>query len=199
MELWYFDFADAQARRITADNLNATLGSPFGWFRDSKSLYISVLPSDRPALTDTRKAIPSGPTVSVSQEGVQAQNRTYQDLLQNKIDEDNFDALVTSEIHKVDLSGRTEPFLSKDIYTRLAFSPDGSYLLVAKLRRPYSYSVPYSRFPTVTDIYDVSGKLLIHFHERPLIEALPKGFMATPGQENGTSAGGAINRLRSIG
>ena len=45
-----------------------------------------------------KKDLPKGPTVSVS-DGSKSQNRTYQDLLKNKTDEVNFDALVTSELY----------------------------------------------------------------------------------------------------
>ncbi|MCD8185619.1 MAG: hypothetical protein LUD68_03940 [Rikenellaceae bacterium] len=140
---------------------------------------IRVFPANRPALIDAELHLPAGPTISVSEPGVQAQNRTYQDLLQNPTDEENFDRLVTAEIFITDLNGHRTPVLPADRYSRLSFSPNGTYLLVSRLRKPYSYQVPYTRFPTVTDIYEASGQWVCQVHEKPLIEALPKGFMAT--------------------
>ncbi len=39
VELWVMDLATATAKKITPDNLNANLGSPYTWFKDSKSLF----------------------------------------------------------------------------------------------------------------------------------------------------------------
>jgi dipeptidyl aminopeptidase/acylaminoacyl peptidase len=179
VELWYFDFSTGKASRLTGANLNANFGTPFSWFRDSKSLLVRTLPADRPALVNTKEAIPTGPTVSVSEVGVKAQNYTYQDMLKNPIDENNFDVLVTSELYKVDLSGNKTEWMSKAIYSGISFSPDGNYVIITTIHRPYSYIVPYSRFPSKTTIYDADGKFVTLIHEKPLMEAIPQGMMAT--------------------
>ena len=90
VELWYIDVASASAKKITTDNLNANLGSPYNWMKDNQTLLVKVLPKNRQALINEKKELPKGPTVSVS-DGSKSQNRTYQDLLKNKNDEDNFD------------------------------------------------------------------------------------------------------------
>lgn len=179
VELWYVDLATATATKLTEANLNANMGNPYTWFKDNSSLLIRVLPKDRPQLIDTKEAIPTGPTVSMSEVGAKAQNRTYQDLLQNATDEANFESLVTSELYKVDLSGNMTLWKGKAIYSGETFSPDGNYILVSTIHRPYSYIVPLSRFPLKTAIYDLSGKLVSEFNDRPLLEVMPKGFMAT--------------------
>lgn len=187
VELWYMDFTTGKAVKLTEDNLNANVGSPFTWFRDSQSLLIKVLPKERPAIIDTKQAIPTGPTVSVSEEGAKAQNRTYQDLLQNAIDEANFEILVTSELYKVDLSGNKALWKEKDMYMGQSFSPDGNYIMISTIHRPYSYIVPLGRFPMATTIYDVNGQLISKFNDKPLIEVMPKGFMATNEGKRGIS------------
>ena len=187
VELWVFDFTSGAARKLTNDNLNANLGMPFTWYRSSDALLALVLPKDKPALISSAEVIPEGPTVSVSEKGAKAQNRTYQDLLQNATDEANFETLVTSELYKVDLNGSASLWKGKDIYSGFSFSPDGKYLMVITMHRPYSYIVPLYRFPTTTNIYDINGKLISNFHEKPLIEIMPKGFMATTTGKRGIS------------
>jgi hypothetical protein len=115
VELWYIDVASASAKKITTDNLNANLGSPYNWMKDNQTLLVKVLPKNRQVLINEKKELPKGPTVSVS-DGSKSQNRTYQDLLKNKNDEANFDALVTSELYKISLSGSLELFKSAAIY-----------------------------------------------------------------------------------
>lgn len=40
------------------------------------------------------------------------------------------------------------------LYTAVAPSPDGEYLLVAWLERPFSYNVPCGRFPKRIQLWD---------------------------------------------
>jgi dipeptidyl aminopeptidase/acylaminoacyl peptidase len=175
VELWIIDVATASAKKITSDNLNANLGSPYSWMNDNQTLLVKILPKNRPALINEKKDLPKGPTVSVS-DGAKSQNRTYQDLLKNKNDEANFDALVTSELYKVTISGASTLFKPADIYAGESFSPDGNYLMITTIQKPYSYIVPLSRFPQKSVVYDLNGKEIKQVNEVPLTEIMPKGF-----------------------
>jgi dipeptidyl aminopeptidase/acylaminoacyl peptidase len=175
VELWIIDVATASAKKITSDNLNANLGSPYSWMNDNQTLLVKVLPKNRPALINEKKDLPKGPTVSVS-DGSKSQNRTYQDLLKNKNDEANFDALVTSELYKVTISGASTLFKPADIYAGESFSPDGNYLMLTTIQKPYSYIVPLGRFPQKSVVYDLNGKEIKQVNEVPLTEIMPKGF-----------------------
>ena len=175
VELWVIDVVSASAKKVTEANLNANLGSPYSWMKDNETLLVKMLPKNRSVLIDSKKDLPKGPTVSTS-DGSKSQNRTYQDLLKNKTDEANFDALVTSELYKVSLSGKTELFKSADIYAGESFSPDGNYLMLTTIQKPYSYIVPLSRFPQKSVVYDLNGKEIKVVNEVPLTEVMPKGF-----------------------
>ncbi|WP_452124587.1 prolyl oligopeptidase family serine peptidase [Flavobacterium ardleyense] len=175
VELWIIDVATASAKKITADDLNANLGSPYSWMKDNENLLVKMLPKNRPALIDEKTDLPKGPIVSVS-DGSKSQNRTYQDLLKNKSDEANFDVMVTSELHQVSISGTSKIFKSADIYAGESFSPDGNYLMITTIQKPYSYIVPLSRFPQKTTIYDLNGKEVKVVNEVPLTEIMAKGF-----------------------
>ncbi len=175
VELWIVDLATATAKKLTDDNLNANLGTPYIWFRDSQSLLVNALPGNRPQLLDEKKNLPTGPTVSTS-DGKVSQNRTYQDLLKNPKDEANFETLATSELLKVNINGTKTPFAKPAIYASKSFSPDGKYLMVSAIKRPYSYIVPLSRFPTETTVLTADGKEVKKVNDVPLTEVMPKGF-----------------------
>lgn len=178
VELWVLDIENAKAKKLSQANLNANMGRPFTWFKDSNSLLVTTLPENRKDLIDTTEAIPTGPTVSVSEAGVEAQNRTYQDLLKNKNDEYNFELLTQAELHKINMDGSSSLWKKSDMYRDVSFSPDGNYVMVTTINRPFSYLVPYYRFPSTTTIYKANGDFVNTFLEVPLIEDLPKGFMA---------------------
>jgi dipeptidyl aminopeptidase/acylaminoacyl peptidase len=177
VELWILDIESAEVQQLTDPSLNASMGNVINWFRDGNALLLKMLPGEVKELIDTKSAVPAGPTISIS-DGKLAQNRTYQDLLQNKNDEHNFEQLVRSELFRVDLDGKFEKWMDADMYSGISFSPDGKYVMVSKLKRPFSYLVPYYRFPSETSIYTTDAKKVATVMEVPLIEDLPKGFMA---------------------
>ncbi|MGE0090085.1 MAG: prolyl oligopeptidase family serine peptidase [Bacteroidales bacterium] len=177
VELWIVDIQYATAKKITDDNLNANLGRPFVWFQDSKNILIKRLPESKKSLINELEAIPTGPTISIN-EGQKAQNRTYQDLLKNKNDEFNFEQLVLSELYKTDLNGQTTKWMEEAMYIGIEFSPDGQYVIITTIEKPFSYIVPFHRFPSTTIVYDKEGNSVKKIIEVPLIEELPKGFMA---------------------
>ncbi len=178
VELWVVDLATATARRLTADNLNANTGSPYAWYKDGTALLVRQVPENRPALLNPKAALPTGPTVSTA-DGKVSQNRTYQDLLKNPLDETNFETLMRAELVRVPLSGNAQKVKDADFYLGMSFSPDGSYLMLTTLHRPYSYIVPLGRFPMTTTVYDRNMAVVKTVNEVPLTEVMPKGFSAT--------------------
>ncbi|MDP3353170.1 MAG: prolyl oligopeptidase family serine peptidase [Flavobacteriaceae bacterium] len=177
VELWVVDIKTASAKQLTKAILNNNLGRSFTWFKDSKSLLVTLVPENRKPILDPEKEIPTGPTVSANF-GSKAQNRTYQDLLKNKIDETNFELLATSELYVVGVDGTSKLWKNAAMYRGIDFSPNGQYVLISEMKRPFSYIVPLSRFPYEVNLYDVSGNFVKKIQEVPLIEVLPKGFMA---------------------
>ena len=178
VEVWVLDIANAQVKKLTDAKINANLGTPYTWFADSKSLLIKMLPAGRIGLIDAGSAVPSGPTVTVSS-GAKAQNRTYQDLLKNPVDEENFEQLARSEIYKVGLDGSSDLWMDTAMHRQVSFSPDGKYVMVTQTKKPFSYLVPYYRFAFETAIYDTDGKKVKTLIDMPVDEVRPKGFMAT--------------------
>lgn len=177
VELWVADFKTSTAKKLTGPTLNANMRDVINWYKDNSAILVKMLPQDRKKLINTETSVPTGPTISVS-DGKEAQNRTYQDLLKNPNDEFNFEQLARAELVKVNLNGNTSKWLEPKMYSSISFSPDGNYVMVEHLKKPFSYLVPYSRFPSETTIYTRDGKLVNKVNDVPLIEDLPKGFMA---------------------
>jgi len=175
VELWVVELEKAQASKVTKDNLNANLGTPFIWLADSQSFLIQVLPKNRPSLKDDKNDIPKGPTVATGT-GEVSQNRTYQDLIKTPLDEENFETLVTSELKKITLNRVSSDFAEAAMFLSTSLSPNGKYVLISKIEKPFSYIVPYHRFPHKTTVHDLQGNLIKTVNEVPLNEILPKGF-----------------------
>jgi len=178
VQLWLADIENGTAKQLSNLKVNANMGNPINWFKDGSAVLVNVIPPDRKELINTDEAVPDGPTITVS-DGEKAQNRTYQDLLSSPNDEYNFEQLALSEIKKISVEGKVSDFLPTAMYDELDFSPDGNYVMVNTIKRPFSYIVPYSRFPFETNIYNNEGKLIQKVNDVPLNEVEPKGFMAT--------------------
>ena len=175
VELWMVDLESGSAKKITSDNLNANVGNPYSWNRDSQSFLIKVLPANRAKLLNPDDDLPTGPIVSTA-DGKVSQNRTYQDLLKNPQDEQNFKTLVASELYTVNLEGDLKKFKDENLYIGNSYSPDGNYIMLTYLKEPFSYIVPLSRFPMTSEVYTSAGTLVKTVNEIPLNEIMPKGF-----------------------
>ncbi len=178
VELWVLDLLSGSARRLTQPLVNACLGDAIQWFGDSQALLVKMISADAEPLIDAGTAVPTGPTISVA-DGSKAQNPTYQDLLKNENDEHNFEQLALSELHKITLDGQSDLWMGPAMYDRISFSPDGAYVMVTTVEKPFSYLVTYRRFPSITTVYTSAAAKVETVLEVPLIEDLPKGFMAT--------------------
>lgn len=178
VELWLVDLATLTAKKVTEPNLNLNLGYSVSWFPNSESFLVRMLPKDKLDFIDVQAAVPSGPSVLIS-DGSVAQNRTYPDLLKSKVDEQNFKTLATSELYLVDVKGGMKLWKSADMYKGINISPDGNYVVVSTIATPFSYLVPWSAFGEKTSVLDKDGKLVQEIDSRPASDNIPKGFMST--------------------
>ena len=177
VELWTLDVTTRKAKKLSSQPINATMGNSINWFKSSKELLVKLIPKDREDIIDQSVVVPTGPKVTENN-GEKAQNRTYQDLIKNPTDAKNFTQLSRSKIYKIDLNGNKSHFLEARMYRGVSVSPDGKYVMVSFVKEPFSYLVPYYRFPTETHVYDLDAQLVKLISDNPLQEVLPKGFMA---------------------
>ena len=177
VELWVLDIKTLFAKKIFNAKVNATMGNAIRWI-NNKELIVKSLPNDLKALINTSASVPNGPTITENN-GSKAQNRTYQDLLKNPNDVYNFKQLSQSELLKININGEYSNWLPTRMYKNIQLSPDGAYVLIDFIKTPFSYIVPYNRFPTETHVYDINAKLIKVINDTPLLEELPKGFMST--------------------
>ena len=176
IELWVANVASGKARALTGPILNGARGNPCDWMSDSRALVCRTVVASRgaaPAAPD----VPAGPIIQES-EGRMAPNRTYDGLLQSPHDESLFDHYFTSQLSVIPLTGSPRTVGKPGVYDMSEPSPDGRYLLVSAMRRPYSYIVPMGRFPRRVEIWDMTGKVQRSLTDRPLQDEIPSSFDA---------------------
>jgi dipeptidyl aminopeptidase/acylaminoacyl peptidase len=171
VELWAVDVATAKAKALTGANVNAVLGR-IEWAPDSRRIVVGLVPEGRgPAPVAPR--VPIGPEVQVSG-GREAKAATYEDLLKTAFDETLFDYYATSQTALVDAAtGEIKKIGGPAIVDSMAVSPDLRYLLVERIKRPYSYSLPASGFAHSVEVWDLDGGLVKILADLPTKEGVP--------------------------
>ena len=173
LTLWVGDVAAKNARQLSPRRLNAVLGAPCDWTGD-ESLVCTFVPQDRGA-EPVAAATPAGPIVQQTLTGSADRAATYQDLLKSPHDEAIFAHYATSQLARVTLDGAVTPIGAAGIISGATVSPDGQWLLVTTLSRPFSYSVPLNFFPTRIEVWAMDGRVARTLATRPLIERVAWG------------------------
>lgn len=171
VELWAADVKAGTAKALTPAVVNAVLGG-MDWMPDGRRLVVSLVPEGRgPAPTAPR--IPVGPEIQVSG-GQETKVATYQDLLKNSFDELLFDHYAASQTAIVDIAtGALRKVGKPGIYDSISVSPAMDYILVERIKRPYSTSLPASGFSHSVEIWDMDGGLVKVLADLPPEENVP--------------------------
>ncbi len=177
IELWVVDVDQSEAKRLTSAKLNGVMGSPFTWLSDSKTLIYAAVDENRGEVPE-RPRVAEGPVVQESK-GRKAAVRTYQDLISDVYDERIFDYYATSQLYSINLEGDNRKIGKPGIIWYFIDSPDGNYLLVNRIKKPYSYIVPFTRFPQLVEVYDIDTGESVNVAEIELADDIPQGFDAT--------------------
>ncbi|MEM8932719.1 MAG: S9 family peptidase, partial [Acidobacteriota bacterium] len=173
VELWVVDLHEAVTRALTGPIVSLTADIEPLWI-DTETVVAALVDPDRGA-PPRESRVPKGPVVQENQ-GEKAAARTFQDLLQNSHDEALFDYYMTTRLASIRLDGSITKLGKPAIYWAVEPSPNGEYLLVETLHRPYSYLVPAFRFPMRSEVWTRDGEPVHLAYDRPLQESIPIAF-----------------------
>ncbi|MEZ5978717.1 MAG: hypothetical protein R3F34_10905 [Planctomycetota bacterium] len=170
LELWIAD-AESGACRKLASHVNAVLGTPFGFVGDGSTMWVRLVPDGAKAPAPNR--VPKGPAIQETS-GSSAPLRTIQDLLDDPESEDLFEFLATSRFAWVDVeTGTVRKVGEPGMYLETTPSPDGRFVLVQAMQRPFSYVLAYYDFPRRVEVWKASGEVERFVREVPLGDDVP--------------------------
>ena len=173
--LWAFNPRTGDLRRVSDRALNGVLGRPYTWDATGDAV-LARLAVNAGQTWSGGDALPTGPVIQETG-GTKAAVRTYQDLLTNEQDAAHFAFLAESQVARIGLAeGRLTELGAPDLYLNVERSPDGAYLLAERLARPFSYIVPWWRFPITSEVWTPQGDAVATVAELPLAENVPPGF-----------------------
>lgn len=173
IELWVGDPVKATVRKVKGLAVNPLLGGHMQWMADGKTLLVKTVPLRRkPAPAEPP---PSGPIVQDAS-GVGAASSTYEarDLLRTPHDADLFEHYMTSQLALVDASSLKVTRLGAPaVFGGVQAAPDGNHILVSKIKRPYSYARPWSRFARDIELWTRAGSRVEIIAALPLADQVP--------------------------
>jgi dipeptidyl aminopeptidase/acylaminoacyl peptidase len=179
IELWLGDTATGQAKLISGkERLNGTSGDPCDWLEDGSALLCQLVPAGRgPAPAEP--GVPSGPNVQENH-GKAAPAPTFEDLNKDAHDDALFEHYFTSQLAVFDAaSGRMSALGKPAIYASAQASPSGEYVLVTRLKRPFSRLVPMGGFPAEIEVWNRRGDVVKKLADVPSSEGVPIGGVRT--------------------
>lgn len=170
VDLYVIDVATQKATKINKTALN-TITTNYDWYDDNTLIYVAA---PKPATAAPKKPLmPKGPTTQENY-GKASPRPTYQDLIKSPYDEDLFEFFGTTQLIK-NINGAETKIGQPAIYSNITISPDKKYMLVRKIKKPFSYTVPAFGFPSFVLITDMNGKTIKQLADLPSSETAPSG------------------------
>jgi len=158
IELWIANTATGTAQAVVtgSDRINATGGDPCDWLHDNVTMVCELVPANRGA-APVEPMVPPGPTVHENY-GKAAPAPTYEDLLKNPYDDALFDYYFTSQLASINIAtGAKTPIGKTGIFSNVTPSPSGQYVLVSKIKKPFSHTVPANGFNQDIEVWSRDG------------------------------------------
>ncbi len=173
-QLWMLDCPSGTAKQVAGLSLTAWAGGfDINWSANGDLTVLAAPEQAGPA--PRRPLVPEGPNVQ-EHTGGKASARTYQDLLKSPQDEAQFEYYSSCQVVRIPKGGspvRVTPVAS---YSSVSPSPDGKYLLVSSIHRPYTYSQTVSSFPEKVEVLTREGKRVKVLADLPLEENAPPDY-----------------------
>jgi dipeptidyl aminopeptidase/acylaminoacyl peptidase len=168
IELWIVDASTGAAKAVVtgADKINAASGDPCDWLRDNQTMVCMLVPSGRGPAPE-EPTVPSGPNVQENY-GKPAPAPTYEDLLKTVHDDTLFAYYFTSQLTAINTGTGAKTAIGQPaIFASATPSPSGQYVLVSRIKKPFSHTVPMNGFPQETAVIARTGEVAKVIADRP--------------------------------
>jgi dipeptidyl aminopeptidase/acylaminoacyl peptidase len=169
----YVYVADAKtgsSRRASARPALPVLVTALDWAPDNSAVYAVLVPEPRTAIPK-EPAVADGPLVQMTTAGTKNKTPTYASLLGSPYEKALLEYYGTGQLARIDARGGAVRNVGAPApINEVSVSPDGQYLRVTLLQKPFSYLVPVSSFGTEEQLWSADGRKLATLARRPLRE-----------------------------
>ncbi len=179
-----------KSTQVTKTPVLATLVTSFDWTANGGQIATVIIPANR-AAAPTPPLVPQGPRVKLAEENDKNRLRTYQSLMATPHDQALLEWHATGQVVLIDVRTKAVKTVGTPAMVReIDPSPDGKFLRVTRMVKPFSYVVPVSSFGSVQEIWDTDGKVLAEVQKDPLNLGVDTArAVAAPGAAGGEPQG----------
>lgn len=165
--IWMTDIATTKSVQVTKTPVLATLATSFEFTRDSRQIATVLIPDGRspmPAAPPT----PTGPVVKIA-DSDKNRLRTFPSLMTTPYEQTLLEWHTTGQLALIDVATRAVKKVGQPAMIRsIDASPDGKFVRVTRMVRPFSYDVPASNFGSIEEVWGIDGKMLAKLTDRPI-------------------------------
>ena len=171
IDLYVGDVVTGKASLVAGAALNGLTGG-CQWLDTSAALACGFVPTARGA-APAAPTVPSGPNIQETS-GKPGPVRTYQDLLASAHDEELFEHYMQTQVAFVDAATlRPTPVGRPIMLQRLTVSPNGEYLVVRTMKRPFSRLLVSFEFPADVEVWSRAGEKVRTIADVPMGDTVP--------------------------
>ncbi|MCB9669553.1 MAG: S9 family peptidase [Alphaproteobacteria bacterium] len=153
--------------------VNRLMARTVAWMPDQKHLLVRTVPEGRGEMP-AAPVIPAGPRVTEGSGDKARSTYESRNLLKTAHDDELFDHFTTAQLVLVDpRKGKRTNLGAPGVYAGATPSPDGKYLLVERLVRPWSHDVGWYRFAHEVEVWDKKGEKVATVASLPLADEVP--------------------------
>jgi dipeptidyl aminopeptidase/acylaminoacyl peptidase len=171
IELWMGDI-NGNVEKVPNIILNPLLDQAVEWFPDQEKLLVRRI-NDR-GTAPQNPSMPNGPKVK-EDAGAKARS-TYEsrNLLETEYDVELFSYYSQCELVIYDTKTKIIQVVGPAAtYKKADISPDGNYLLIERLKKPWSLEVAWWRFAHDIEVWNIKGSLVKTVANQPLANEVP--------------------------
>jgi dipeptidyl aminopeptidase/acylaminoacyl peptidase len=165
--IWIADVATGKSRQLTKTPLLATMVTSFEFTSDGRQIAAVLIPEGRAPMPPAPSA-PDGPTVKIA-DSDKNRLRTFPSLMSTTHDKELLEWHSTGQVALIDVQkGAIRKIGQPAMVRSVDASPDGRFVRVTKMVKPFSYDVPVSSFGQVEEMWDADGKVLGKLTDRAI-------------------------------
>jgi len=162
------------SRQVTRTPVLATLNTRIEWTSDGRSIVTVLVPANR-GTAPRAPAVPEGPTVKLTSDG-ENRLRTYASLLEWPHQMEQLEYYATGQLAVIDVASRNARLIGQPAMIRsVDVGPNGEYMRVTTMLKPFSYIVPVNNFATREELWAADGRVIAQLSDRPINVGIRRG------------------------
>jgi dipeptidyl aminopeptidase/acylaminoacyl peptidase len=164
------DAGTGAAKRVGKRAALPVLSTSLDWTPDGSAVYAVLIPEARMPMPK-EPSLAEGPYVRLTEPGTKKKTRTYASLLQSPYEKALLEYYATGQLARIDAkSGATRNVGAPAMINAVDVGPDGKYLRVTVMQKPFSYLVPVQSFGSAEQLWTTDGALVTTLATRELRE-----------------------------